>query len=510
MKNTNKISYSLFALAGICAVVAVVLLTSTAVAHAQYDYSYDYGPSYDYSYDSGSYYDYSYDSAPSYDYSYDTGSSYGYSYDVAPIYSYGYSSPSVYSGVSYSYSSPSVTYVSPRTVAYYPTPTYNYSNTYYPPAPSIVSPLTATCYPSGSSVYAGDSMTWLTSISGGETSYNVTWSGDEGLSGHGTSISKVYNYAGTKTASIRVISGTQSITANCSSAYVNERPGYNYNYNYNYNQYPSYNNYSPVSVSCVANTNSAAIGTIVTWTAAVSGGNGYYTYSWSGTDGLYGSSQSVSRSYSNLGLKTAYVTVTSNGYTNSATCSNSVNIGQVGYIINPINTNSLDVGCFVDPNAININQPVTWSAEVTGGIRPYTYSWTGSDGLTGTDKSVIKTYSTTGEKNAIVTVRSADGKTGTRSCTNTLAVRGGGSSVATNGTTGTTAKVTGSKTVTTVTTETFPGTSVATTNGTEDGNQLSAATVFSFNNVPWGWIAILIILVLFATVMYLLFNRQKI
>jgi Mg2+ and Co2+ transporter CorA len=29
-------------------------------------------------------------------------------------------------------------------------------------------------------------------------------------------------------------------------------------------------------------------------------------------------------------------------------------------------------------------------------------------------------------------------------------------------------------------------------------------------NVPWGWVAILIILVLFATVVYLIFNRPKI
>ena len=41
-------------------------------------------------------------------------------------------------------------------------------------------------------------------------------------------------------------------------------------------------------------------------------------------------------------------------------------------------------------------------------------------------------------------------------------------------------------------------------------NAQSASSVFSLSNVPWGWVAVIIILVLFATVMYLLFNRPKI
>jgi hypothetical protein len=30
------------------------------------------------------------------------------------------------------------------------------------------------------------------------------------------------------------------------------------------------------------------------------------------------------------------------------------------------------------------------------------------------------------------------------------------------------------------------------------------------SNIPWGWVAVLIILVLFGTVLYLLFNKHKI
>jgi hypothetical protein len=96
----------------------------------------------------------------------------------------------------------------------------------------------------------------------------------------------------------------------------------------------------------------------VTWSASASGGNGRYYYSWSGTDSLYGNSQSISKLYSNTGLKTAYVTITSDGQTASTNCTNSVNITPVvTQVINPVNyvvntQNTLDIGCFVDPNAM--------------------------------------------------------------------------------------------------------------------------------------------------------------
>jgi hypothetical protein len=38
----------------------------------------------------------------------------------------------------------------------------------------------------------------------------------------------------------------------------------------------------------------------------------------------------------------------------------------------------------------------------------------------------------------------------------------------------------------------------------------TASTLLTLNNVPWGWVAIIIILILFFTVMYLLFNDKKV
>lgn len=52
-----------------------------------------------------------------------------------------------------------------------------------------------------------------------------------------------------------------------------------------------------------------------------------------------------------------------------------------------------------------VNNPITWTSEnVTGGTPPYSYEWSGTDGLSGTGPSVVKTYSTTGIKTASLVV----------------------------------------------------------------------------------------------------------
>lgn len=266
-------------------------------------------------------------------------------------------------------------------------------------------------------------------------------------------------------------------------------PAVSYNYPTYYTQYQSY---YPLTASCYAVNAGASVptGTAIQWAASASGGSGSYSYSWSGTDGLSGSGQSISMSYYNSGVKTASVTVYSNGQTITEPCNSFVNVGipagATTVVVGSSNASGLDIGCYADPSTAAVNQPITWSVEVSGGLAPYTYSWTGSDGLSGTQSSAIKYYASSGAKSAIVAVTSADGKTGTKACSNTVTVRGAGG--------GTAAPV-----------QQQPAVQQQT-----QGNALPAAAAFSLGNVPWGWIAVMVILVLFSTVMYLLFNRPKI
>ncbi|MFA5877442.1 MAG: hypothetical protein WC880_03720 [Candidatus Paceibacterota bacterium] len=65
-----------------------------------------------------------------------------------------------------------------------------------------------------------------------------------------------------------------------------------------------------LSASCSPSFPTVAPGSAITWTAVVSGGSGSYSYEWSGTDGLSGTSALIEKIYSTLGIKTASVTVT--------------------------------------------------------------------------------------------------------------------------------------------------------------------------------------------------------
>jgi len=95
--------------------------------------------------------------------------------------------------------------------------------------------------------------------------------------------------------------------------------GYNYNYNNNYN--------AALSGSCSSGFNNTDVGSIVNWNASASGGNGFYTYYWSGDEGLSSNSQYTTKTYSYGGTKNATVTITSGGQSITRSCS--VNINQV-------------------------------------------------------------------------------------------------------------------------------------------------------------------------------------
>ena len=83
----------------------------------------------------------------------------------------------------------------------------------------------------------------------------------------------------------------------------------------------------------------------------------------------------------------------------------------------------LTASCSASPASINTGGSSTWTASAGGGTGSYTYLWTGTDSLTGTTTSVIKTYSTAGTKTASVTVTSG-GQTSTVNCTNSVTVNG--------------------------------------------------------------------------------------
>lgn len=64
----------------------------------------------------------------------------------------------------------------------------------------------------------------------------------------------------------------------------------------------------------------------------------------------------------------------------------------------------LSVSCTASPLTARIGEEVFWYSSVTGGAGNYAYSWSGADGLFGTQSAVRKAYSAAGEKYATITV----------------------------------------------------------------------------------------------------------
>lgn len=74
------------------------------------------------------------------------------------------------------------------------------------------------------------------------------------------------------------------------------------------------NNPQELSISCRAAPTNVGIGENVIWSSSVSGPQGLYYYSWSGTEDLSGNTNTVTKSYEFEGIKSAWLTVTFKPY----------------------------------------------------------------------------------------------------------------------------------------------------------------------------------------------------
>jgi hypothetical protein len=103
-------------------------------------------------------------------------------------------------------------------------------------------------------------------------------------------------------------------------------PNSNYSTGYYYSN--SNNNYgggavypwTTLSGTCSVIPATAYVGTPVTWQASATGGSGYYSYVWNGTDNLNSTGMSFTKIYYTAGVKNATVTITSSGVNVTRQC----------------------------------------------------------------------------------------------------------------------------------------------------------------------------------------------
>jgi hypothetical protein len=339
-----------------------------------YDSSYYgsyYGSGYDNYYDSGygSYYDSGYGSYyGGYDnYCYDCGGSYydNYCYDCGTSY---------YDNYCYDCYTPPVC-------------------TTCEPIPPVVPNISLSCSADRSNIDVDESVTWRAYASGGSGSFSYSWSGTDGLSGSGRQISKTYNSIGSKNAHVTVTSGGKTVSADCGTVYVEEQ---------NQN----------LSGSCSVDDSNINVDESVRWRADASGGNGSYSYEWSGSSPLSGrTGRDVNVYYSSAGTKYGNVTIRSGNQSITRSCGTV----YVNDDYNPPYNDNLNLSCTVNSANLSLGQTAVWNAYAYGGNGNYRYSWSGTDGLYGNSSVISKVFNTIGTKYATVTVTS-DGKTRSVSC----------------------------------------------------------------------------------------------
>ncbi|HAO64925.1 TPA: hypothetical protein DCQ44_03010, partial [Candidatus Taylorbacteria bacterium] len=131
-----------------------------------------------------------------------------------------------------------------------------------------------------------------------------------------------------------------------------------------------------LSVTCSApsGVTSTVTGSPITYTAHPVGGNGTYTYAWTGDSTLTPSGATAQGLYSSASAsaKIAQVTVTSNGVSvKSASCGVPVTAAPL-----------TSVSCSADKTSVPVGQTVTYTALPIGIGGNYTYAWSGDGALT--------------------------------------------------------------------------------------------------------------------------------
>lgn len=366
--------------------IAVFALAAVGIFSAQPVMAEDWGY-----WDTGSYGGY-WDSTPIYsDYS-------GY-WDSTPIYSSGsgyWDSTPIYSSYtpSYSYSTPSYSYTPSSSGYSYVPSSSGYS---YVTSPSSSGGYTYT--PQTQYQYVSANPTATANSTSSNTSKQWTY-----VSNTNTNTNSNTNNNSNTASNTNNINNSTSVTNN--PTFVNNNnPTNSINLVVLGAGSGSTNTTTSLDGNCVISPSNAYVNQDVTFSASATGGNGSYSYSWNGSDGIYSNNQSFTGRFSNPGYKTATVTITSNGQSITRSCSANV---QSSY------SNNLSAYCVANPSNAYINQTVTWTVYATGGNGGYSYSWSGEN-LYGNSQSVNTSYSTSGNKYATVSVYS-NGQTISASC----------------------------------------------------------------------------------------------
>ena len=158
---------------------------------------------------------------------------------------------------------------------------------------------------------------------------------------------------------------------------------------------------SPLSLVCEVWPEDVFIGRTVTWSTYSWGApDTNYTFSWSGDDDLSGRGVSVRNSYATAGTYRGTVTAQADDSTVTRECRNVVTVAPLPLV------GHCEVALSSSRSGNGYEIAAVWKAVAGGGTGEYSFSWSGSDGLSGDEVNVRQVYTSPGTKQGTVTVRS--------------------------------------------------------------------------------------------------------
>lgn len=214
----------------------------------------------------------------------------------------------------------------------------------------------------------GGRVSFQANPTGGTPPFSYLWSyGDGGSTSTGASTSHAYTTAGTFSASVEATDSLGNQATVNVTIVVSSDPA--------------------ATIHAPSASDSFAPGTAVDFNATASGGRPPYTFNWSFDDGGFSSQESPVHAYRAAGSYGVVLTVED---ANGGSAQAQVNVQVVSSVA------AFTIEASAQPSTASVGSTLQFTSTASGGLAPYTVSWTFGDGTMGAGTTVEHTYQKAG------------------------------------------------------------------------------------------------------------------